>query len=129
MADGAAECGGEVFCAWSPSSLPETQPLPPPLSLRLSNFLFPFLICFIAVRLIASIVLISAVQQNDVSVNVYILFFFCLFAFFLGLLPRHMEVPMVGVSSELQLLAYTRATATPDPSHVFDLHHSSTLDP
>ena len=34
-----------------------------------------------------------------------------------------MEVPGLGVESELQLLAYTTATATPDPSH--DLYHSS----
>ena len=36
-----------------------------------------------------------------------------------------MEVPMLGVKLELQLLAYTKATATQDPSHIFDLHHSS----
>ena len=46
-----------------------------------------------------------------------------------------MEVPRLGVKSELQLLAYATAIAiaTPDPSHIFDLHHSSqqywTLDP
>ena len=47
------------------------------------------------------------------------------FFFFLGLHPCHMEVPMLGVESELQLPAYTEATATPDPSHVCNLHHSS----
>ena len=36
-----------------------------------------------------------------------------------------MEVPRLGVESELQLLAYTTATATRDPSRVLDLHHSS----
>ena len=36
-----------------------------------------------------------------------------------------MEVPRLGVELELQLPAYTTATATPDPSHVYDLHHSS----
>ena len=36
-----------------------------------------------------------------------------------------MEVPRLGVKSELQLLAYTAATAMSDPSCVFDLHHSS----
>ena len=36
-----------------------------------------------------------------------------------------MEVPRLGVKLELQLLAYTTATATPDPSGVFDLPHSS----
>ena len=36
--------------------------------------------------------------------------------FFLGLSLRHTEVPRLGVKLELQLLAYTTATATPDPS-------------
>jgi len=44
------------------------------------------------------------------------------FFFFIG---RHMEVPRLGVESELQLLAYTTATATPGPSHICDLHYSS----
>ena len=38
---------------------------------------------------------------------------------------RHIEVPSLGIKSELQLPVYTRATATPDPSRVCDLHHSS----
>ena len=49
---------------------------------------------------------------------------FCFLAF-LGLQVRHTEVPRRGVESELQLQAYTTATATPDLSCVFDLHHSS----
>ena len=44
---------------------------------------------------------------------------------FLGPHLRHMEVPRLGVQSELQLPAYATATATPDPSHVYNLHHSS----
>ena len=38
-----------------------------------------------------------------------------------------MEVPRLGVESELQLPATATATATAmkDPSHVCDLHHSS----
>ena len=48
-------------------------------------------------------------------------FIFC----FLGLNARHMEVPRLGVESELQLPAYTIATAMPDPSRDCDLHHSS----
>ena len=36
-----------------------------------------------------------------------------------------MEVSSLGVESELQLLAYTTATATWDLSHIFDLYHSS----
>ena len=51
-------------------------------------------------------------------------FFFFLFCF-LGAHPRHMEVPRLGVQLELQLLAYTTATATPDLSGVCDLHHGS----
>ena len=45
-------------------------------------------------------------------------FFFCLS----GL--QHMELPRLGVESELQLQAYTTATAMPDLSHVCNLHHS-----
>ena len=37
----------------------------------------------------------------------------------------HMEVPRLGVKLKLRLLAYTTATATPDPSHIWELHHSS----
>jgi len=44
-----------------------------------------------------------------------------------------MEVPRLGVESELQLPVYTTATATGDPSHICNLHHSSgqcqTLNP
>ena len=44
---------------------------------------------------------------------------------FLGPHLWHMEVPRIGVESELQLPAYTTATATRDPSCIFDLQHSS----
>ena len=44
---------------------------------------------------------------------------------FLGLHLQHVEVPRLGVQSELQLLAYATATATRDPSHICNLHHSS----
>ena len=50
-------------------------------------------------------------------------FFFSFFA--LGPHPWHMEVPRLGVKSELQLPAYITATATRDPSDVYNLHHSS----
>ena len=52
-------------------------------------------------------------------------FFF--FLVFLELHLRHMEVPRLGVRSELQLLGYTTAiaTATLDLSLVCDLHQSS----
>ena len=57
--------------------------------------------------------------------NYKFFFFFCLFAIFFGPLPRHMEVPRLGVEQELQPPAYARATATRDPSRVCNLHHSS----
>ena len=50
--------------------------------------------------------------------------FFVLFCLF-KLNPWHMEVRRLGVQSELQVPAYARATATPDPSHVCNPHHSS----
>ena len=51
-------------------------------------------------------------------------FCFCFFCF-LEPHPQHMEVPRLGVESELQQLASATATATQDPSCVCDLHHSS----
>ena len=48
-----------------------------------------------------------------------------LFFYFLGLHLRHMEVPRPRAESELQQPAYTTTTATPDPSRVCNLHHSS----
>ena len=41
-----------------------------------------------------------------------------LFIVFLGLHLWHMEVPGLGVESQMQLLAYAIATATQDLSHV-----------
>ena len=51
--------------------------------------------------------------------------FFSFSFFFLGPHLRHMKVPRLEVQSELQLPAYTTAIATCDPSHIFDLYHSS----
>ena len=45
----------------------------------------------------------------------------CMYVF----LGPKIEVLRLGVKSELQLLAYTTATATRDLSHIYDLHHSS----
>ena len=47
------------------------------------------------------------------------------FSCFLGLHLCHMEVPRLGVQSELQLPAYIIATAMWDPSRVCNLHLSS----
>ena len=40
-----------------------------------------------------------------------------LFFVFFGPHLQHMEIPRLGVKSELQLLAYTTATAMWNPSH------------
>ena len=52
---------------------------------------------------------------------------FCLFVCFCfsGPQVQHTEVPRLGVKLELQLLAYTTATATPVPGPVWDLRHQS----
>ena len=52
--------------------------------------------------------------------------FVCLsFCLFQGRFPRHLEVPRLGVESELQPLAHARTTATQDLSCVCNLYHSS----
>ena len=59
----------------------------------------------------------------DGELYLFIFYFFV----FLGPHHRHMEVPRLGVKSELQLPAYTTAAATamPDRNRVCNLHHSS----
>ena len=54
----------------------------------------------------------------------YCVSFFLFLFVFLGPHLWHREVPRLGVKSELELLAYTTATATPDLSCIFDLHQS-----
>ena len=77
--------------------------------------------------------IVSAVQQSDsvihVRTSILFQFFVCLFAFcwlvFLVILGRnsqHMEVPRLGLKLELQLLAYTTATAAQDLSRFHELH-------
>ena len=53
----------------------------------------------------------------------FFFFFFFFFWSFVFLRPylQHMEVPRLGVESELQLLAHTAATATRDLSRVCNL--------
>ena len=45
--------------------------------------------------------------------------------FYFGLHLWRMEVPRLGVESELQPLAYATASAAPDPSRICNRHHSS----
>ena len=58
---------------------------------------------------------------DSMKPNVFFFFFFV----FLGPHPWQMDIPRLGVESELQLLAYTTTTATQDPSCICDLLHSS----
>ena len=51
--------------------------------------------------------------------------FLSLFLCFLGPHLLHMDVPRLGVESELQLPVYTPATATQHLSPICDMHHSS----
>ena len=53
-----------------------------------------------------------AFQSNFHIPPFYLFIYLFIYFWFLGPLPRHMEVPRLGVVSELQLPAYT--TATPD---------------
>ena len=53
------------------------------------------------------------------------LLFFFFFFFFLGPHLWYMEVPRLGVESELQLPATATVTAMQDQSHLCNLHHSS----
>ena len=54
-----------------------------------------------------------------------ILFIYLFLSVFLGPHLQHRQVPRLGVESELQLPAYTTATAMPDLSCICDLHHNS----
>ena len=56
-------------------------------------------------------------------------FYLLIYLGFLGPHPRHMEVPRLGVESELQLPASTTATATPDLSLQPTPQLTATLDP
>ena len=58
-----------------------------------------------------------------ISYDFYFIYLFI--SCFLGLHLWHVEVPTLGVESELQLLAYTTATATRDLSRIYYLCHSS----
>jgi len=64
--------------------------------------------------------------QESSETNFFLLFLFFIFIFcFLGPHLQHMEVPRLGVKSELQLPAYTTVTEKWDPTHICGLHHSS----
>ena len=66
---------------------------------------------------------LAIANSTTVSIGVHVSFLFVCSC--LG--PWHTEVPQVRVELELQLPAYTTATAKPDPSQVCNQHHSSQL--
>ena len=55
------------------------------------------------------------------------MYLFLIFALFCFIGPHlgHVEVPRLEAELELQLPAYATATAMLDPSHIYNLHHSS----
>ena len=66
--------------------------------------------------------------QSSLTFNMlpyYFLYILIFFSPFLVLHLQHMEVPRLGIKLELQLPAYTKATATWDLSQVCNLHHSA----
>ena len=58
----------------------------------------------------------SSLSQALAATNLSIvILFFCLIFFWGGAHAQHMEGPRLGAESDLQLPAYTTATATPYP--------------
>ena len=76
-------------------------------------------------HILIEVLTIDGIWAISVIIHVSVLCNPIFFFGFLGLHPWHMEVPRLGVGWELQLPAYTTATATWDPSHVCDPHHDS----
>ena len=52
---------------------------------------------------------------NSLLLIAFIYLFICLFVYIFRAIPMASEVPRLGVESKLQLVAYTTATAMPDP--------------
>jgi len=67
---------------------------------------------------------VSPHSRSDQDLISFPVFFFFFFFCFLGPCPRHTEVPKLAVESELQMPAYTTATAMPDPSCICNLCRS-----
>ena len=59
-----------------------------------------------------------------IKLSMFIIFLFFFFFFFLGLHAQHMGVSRLGVKSELQLPAFTTATAKQDLGSICHLHYS-----
>ena len=85
---------------------------------NLTNFLYDYVCIFIGKTKAQTIQFTNAVNW---IFSFFLFFFFLLFR----AKPSAYGNSQLAVESELQLPAYATATATQDPSCVFDLHHIS----
>ena len=87
---------------------------------------FPQLFVIHPLMDIRGVHLLAIENSATMSMLIHVLIWVIFFPFFWGgaLYLQRMEVPRLGVKSELQLLVYTTATVTPDLSHVCKVHHS-----
>ena len=83
---------------------------------RKKNSLWPSKYSQIIVRFFKRLVTRQQVSYDTAFFGLFLL---------LELHLQHIEFPGLGVKSKLQLLAYTTATARPDPSLIWDLHQTS----
>ena len=67
----------------------------------------------------------SVLRQRRIFFKHWIIHIYIFFFFFSGPHLQHMEVPRLGVKLEIQVAAYMTALAMWDPSHIWDLQHSS----
>ena len=91
-------------------------------------------LCRIRTRIQPVILKLSVAPPMLIPAPLLFIFYFIFYFFaFLGPHPQHMEVPGVGVESELQLSAHTAARAMRDPCRLCNLQQRSrrcrTLDP
>ena len=75
---------------------------------------------FLEIILLAYFYFLKIQLVEHLKLHVWLPFFF----FFSWLHLAGMAVRSLGVELELQLPAYTTATATQDPRHVCNLHHN-----
>ena len=78
-------------------------------------------VCVVYLYYFADLDLIVFICHGEPGFSNSFLFFLFLEPHTLQEFPWHVEVPRVGVELELQLPAYTTATATLDLSHICDL--------